>query len=1231
MMPASWLKPLVGLTGSALMIVISAFSWLLLTTPGLHAAITTLNHIVPGLIDYTTLEGRLIDQWQVTGLKIHVGTTTITIEEGRVRWQLWPLTTGKLVVNELYAQTLTVHIPPSDQPQSAWHMPARLLPFALAIQDGVVEQAQLKFGTAAPIEIARLDLGGAVDATTLALDHLNTKLTAPIAQVSAQGSLSVDINDPLTLQFNWQWQPSATITLSGQGTCHGTWQHLQLQHQFKGPVQLQTQAVVTDLLTDLHWHAQIAVDHWQPSAWSPQVPIDQLRARITGQGTKQALSLRGRAATQLRIMTEQAAPRLQLIAHWRNHLLTIEHLNWHDVENDTDIKIQAQLKTDQAPQPLRLQAQWHQVRWPLVGEAQITLPKGQLALSGTREQLAYQLATQMQSLHSPDIQLQLAGSLTPQATQIKRLQLQTLDGVMTGTGSVAWQPMIRWHADVAWRDINPGRYWAAWPGQLQGQLSSTGTWMRGTQPQLTLHFDDVHGTLRTWPLQARGQIAMTEQGIALNEVAIQSATSHVHITGHINEASSIDAVIESPNIGHFLPEAQGSMKAHCELSGAFPTTLKIAAAINARALAWRTYRVKQLDGQLTFDAQGDDLIDLDVTGQNLSAGQLNIDQLAIQGQGTKQHHNVTVQARYAQGQISTAWYAGLSAQRHYGGQITQMTLRHQPIGTITLRQPTAFELTPALTIDSFCLDHEVTHACMAFTASQNPQQRVVKMDWERVPLAWLTPLLPANQALDGQLNLKAQFQQAPADGFMTGTLQVTTPQGRYQRTTPTPLTVIDFSQAQLEAQLNRQALTVTATVPMAPFGRTKATLNLPAWQPGHDFKTQEINGQWQLMIDNWSSIQQIMPTVQLSGQLQGAVQLGGTITRPLLDGQLQFKNGTLQLPMLTHQLTGIDIVTRIEGGQRLSLQGQLYSTDQPLKLQGQAAYQPETGVWQAQLHAQGDQLPIIMNQAGLNMRVSPDVTITADAHQARIEGVVQVPQGTITLQNLSSSALAPSPDVRRIDELTPDRAASSAYPIVFDVQLAIAHVDVDAFGLTGLLSGALRVLHPSGKGFVGDGQLTLSEGTYRFPAPVKTSFTIGPPLKVTQGYIVFSQTPLTNPGLVLTAYRQGGDITAGVQVVGTARQPQLTFFSDSDPNMTQSEISRYLLTGLPPRRRGEARENPTLSLGTYITPKLFVEYESILGEQSDQIKLRYSINDWLELQTETGTTQGADLFMTFER
>jgi translocation and assembly module TamB len=220
----------------------------------------------------------------------------------------------------------------------------------------------------------------------------------------------------------------------------------------------------------------------------------------------------------------------------------------------------------------------------------------------------------------------------------------------------------------------------------------------------------------------------------------------------------------------------------------------------------------------------------------------------------------------------------------------------------------------------------------------------------------------------------------------------------------------------------------------------------------------------------------------------------------------------------------------------------------------------------------------------------------------------------------------PSPDV-----VLEEKAQKPAVPITIDVLAELGdEVLLDAFGLRSLLRGQLRVTQNPGRPLLANGELQVIDGTYRVSLPgLGILASVGKPLVIKKGIVLFADSPLDNPGIILSAQREGGDITAGLRVLGTLRNPKLAFFSESDPNMTQSEITTYLVTGVPPKRGGKA-EDQSLSLGTYIAPKLFMEYDSSMGDKSDTIKMRYDLTKSIQVQSETGDAQRVDIFYKFE-
>ncbi len=60
-------------------------------------------------------------------------------------------------------------------------------------------------------------------------------------------------------------------------------------------------------------------------------------------------------------------------------------------------------------------------------------------------------------------------------------------------------------------------------------------------------------------------------------------------------------------------------------------------------------------------------------------------------------------------------------------------------------------------------------------------------------------------------------------------------------------------------------------------------------------------------------------------------------------------------------------------------------------------------------------------------------------------------------------------------------------------------------------------------------------------------------------------------------------------------------------------------------------DQASLVVGRYLSPRLYVGYGIGLIESINTFNLRYQISDRWQLEAESGTDQGADLFYRFER
>ena len=85
---------------------------------------------------------------------------------------------------------------------------------------------------------------------------------------------------------------------------------------------------------------------------------------------------------------------------------------------------------------------------------------------------------------------------------------------------------------------------------------------------------------------------------------------------------------------------------------------------------------------------------------------------------------------------------------------------------------------------------------------------------------------------------------------------------------------------------------------------------------------------------------------------------------------------------------------------------------------------------------------------------------------------------------------------------------------------------------------------------IGTGEITILEGRYR---------AYGQRLDTQNGRLLFTGSPLDNPGLDLRAVREVDNITVGLEVRGRLQQPQIELFSI--PTLGQTDMLSYLLLG----------------------------------------------------------------------
>jgi autotransporter translocation and assembly factor TamB len=395
---------------------------------------------------------------------------------------------------------------------------------------------------------------------------------------------------------------------------------------------------------------------------------------------------------------------------------------------------------------------------------------------------------------------------------------------------------------------------------------------------------------------------------------------------------------------------------------------------------------------------------------------------------------------------------------------------------------------------------------------------------------------------------------------------------------------------------------------------------------------------------------------RVAGAVNLQLAIGGRLGRPDYRGQLQLRNGELDVVPVNLQLRQVQATLALAPGE-LQLDGSARAGAGELRTQGRLTF-GGNGPLTGEIRVSGQQL-LLADVPEARVVASPDLRFTLRDSGLQIAGTVQIPSARFAPQDLTNVVL-PSADERIAGE---QRRTASALPTDTRVQLVLGNdVQLDTFGLTGRLQGSINAHAPPVGTTTATGELAVMGG--KFKAYTRE-------LEVEKGRLLFAGGPLADPGLDLRASRQFPGVKAGVLVRGTLRRPLVRFFSD--PARTQNEIASLLVVGrslegaqgtsggtntlasatakdaalqqggaLLAAQLGryvgldevqlerDQNDAASLVLGKYLSPRLYVSYGVGLTAALSALKLRYTLGNRWVIKTEAGSRQSVDLEYTTE-
>jgi translocation and assembly module TamB len=837
---------------------------------------------------------------------------------------------------------------------------------------------------------------------------------------------------------------------------------------------------------------------------------------------------------------------------------------------------------------------------------------------------------------------------------ISSLTLRIFGGIVTGNGFMSWEPDINWTFNINSESLNPGIQWPEWQGSMDLTLHSSGQYKKGA---LTVQPTEVtvKGDLSGRKLKAHAQFSAKESQLELAGLEVSSGKSHLFASGKVfSDKLSIKWKVQI-DAEDLIPTLKGVIGGRGSVTGSRSYPL-IKGTINGRAISYDNYSAESIKTVFNIDTKDERESFIDISAANILVERQKIKSVSLKSNGLISAHSISMDA-LMNNQSMAISIAGGYSDEVWNGRFNSLLINAGKFGKWSLGEPASLSISMNKAYSDFlCMVSNETGIC--FQASWDRTEGVKgKFTLTDLPFSTIKTIFTSPVDAEGNISGDGEISKTPA-GIISGNASLVISSGRLHYQADDVPVDITLGKSRIDIIMDEKTWSANAEIIFPDMGHIKGKLNFPMFMPDtiDTPANQQIIGHITAEFNKLDFIPLFLKQVnKTSGLVAARINIYGTLPETAITGDMTLREGTADIPDLGLKLRDINLSLKGDERGRYTIEGRLSSGSAQAAIHGTAELHKKKAPSVA-LRIQGENFEAV-KIPGTWLIVSPDINLRIKDKTIDFAGSLKIPRARLEPRDMSE-AILPSKDVIVLD--MPVSEKKEEWSVKGKLRLSLGNnVKFKGYGLTCYVTGGIDLTEQPGKVTQGYGELQIIDGKYK---------AYGQNLTIEKGRLIFAGL-LDNPGLDIRAFRKIKDVTAGLIVQGTLKEPTLNVYSV--PAMDESNALSYILFGRPMKQlsdsegnelygaalstglsaggfvvqkigaafgvedieveKGETPEQAMLFIGKYLSPELYLNYGIGLFEPVSTIRLRYNLKKKLHLQTEYGMESGGDILYIIEK